>query len=58
MLMIKYELDQSNVPCVGIDIKLTGLFSSYVMIDNEQVPTKIVDYFRPKNISNIAFIAD
>lgn len=51
-----HELDQSEVPCAGIDIKLTGLFSSYVMTDNEQVSTKVVEYFHSKNISQIAFI--
>ncbi|MDC3417023.1 LacI family DNA-binding transcriptional regulator [Aquibacillus salsiterrae] len=51
-----YELDKSNIPCVGIDIPLTGPKSCYVMTDNQKVSSKIVEYLYLNSIKNVAFI--
>ncbi|SDK02657.1 LacI family DNA-binding transcriptional regulator [Sediminibacillus albus] len=51
-----YELDQSTVPCVGVDIELTGPQSSYVTTDNSKVAAKVVEYFYLHSVKDIAFI--
>ncbi|MFD1849739.1 LacI family DNA-binding transcriptional regulator [Oceanobacillus bengalensis] len=51
------ELDQSSMPCVGIDIKLTGPNSVYIMSDNIKAATLVVEYFHENAINNVAFIA-
>ncbi|SDY27654.1 LacI family transcriptional regulator [Evansella caseinilytica] len=51
-----YELDQSDVPCVGVDIQLTGRMSSYVMTDNVRVAAKVVEHLYLNSIRDIAYI--
>ncbi|MDG5788329.1 LacI family DNA-binding transcriptional regulator [Evansella sp. AB-P1] len=51
-----YELDQSDIPCVGVDIQLTGPMSSYVMTDNEKVSTKVVEHLYLHSVRDIAYI--
>ncbi|MGP4041410.1 LacI family DNA-binding transcriptional regulator [Gracilibacillus sp. D59] len=51
------ELDQSNVPCVGVDIELKGPRSSYVSTDNGKVSAKVVEYLYLNSIKEVAFIA-
>lgn len=51
-----YELDQSSIPCVGVDIELTGPKSSYVSTDNHKVSAEVVEYFYLHSIRDIAFI--
>ncbi|QGH34014.1 substrate-binding domain-containing protein [Gracilibacillus salitolerans] len=50
------ELDQSNVPCVGVDIELKGPRSSYVSTDNGKVSAKVVEYLYLNSIKEVAFI--
>ncbi|SHM97868.1 LacI family DNA-binding transcriptional regulator [Gracilibacillus kekensis] len=50
------ELDQSDVPCVGIDIELKGPRSSYVSTDNNKVSAKVVEYLYLNSIKGVAFI--
>jgi LacI family transcriptional regulator len=51
-----YELDQSDIPCVAVDIKLTGPRSSYVMTDNLKVSANVVEHFYLNGIREIAYI--
>lgn len=51
-----YELDQSTVPCVGVDIELTGPKSSYVTTNNVKVSTDVVEHFYLHSIRELAFI--
>lgn len=51
------ELDQSEIPCVGIDIKLTGKNSSYVMTDNIMVSRLAVEHVYEHTMGEVAFIA-
>ncbi|MDY0393701.1 substrate-binding domain-containing protein [Virgibacillus halophilus] len=50
------ELDRSNIPCVGIDIELTGPNSSYVTTDNEKVSESVVTHLYLNSIREVAFI--
>ncbi|SDM22851.1 LacI family DNA-binding transcriptional regulator [Sediminibacillus halophilus] len=51
-----YELDQSSVPCLGVDIEMTGPSSSYVTTDNSKVSAKVVEYFYLHSLKEVAFI--
>ncbi|WP_226037093.1 LacI family DNA-binding transcriptional regulator [Aquibacillus saliphilus] len=51
-----YELDQSNVPCVGVDIELKGPKSSFVTTDNNKASAKVIEYFYLNSIKEVAFI--
>ncbi|PWU69323.1 LacI family DNA-binding transcriptional regulator [Gracilibacillus dipsosauri] len=51
-----YELDQSDIPTVAVDLKLSGDRSSYVMTDNEKISRQVVEYFYLKGIRSIAFL--
>lgn len=50
------DLDQSNIPCIGIDIELTGSNSSYVMSDNIKISTKAVEHFYLCGYHEIGFL--
>lgn len=51
-----YKLDQSNIPCVGIDIELNGPRSSFVTTDNFKVGAKVIEHLYLQSIKDIAFI--
>lgn len=51
-----YELVQSEVPCVGVDLNLTGPNYSFVMTDNEKISTKVVEHLYLQNIREVGFI--
>lgn len=51
-----YELVQSEIPCVGVDLALTGPKYSYVMTDNEKISREVVEHFYLQNIREIGFI--
>lgn len=51
-----YKVDQSSIPCVGVDIELTGLKSSYVTTDNRKVSESVVEYLNSYAIREVAFI--
>ncbi|MEN2766821.1 LacI family DNA-binding transcriptional regulator [Ornithinibacillus xuwenensis] len=51
-----YELVQSEIPCVGVDLNLTGPRYSYVMTDNEKISSKVVEHLYLQNIRDIGFI--
>lgn len=51
-----YDLDASPIPCIGIDIELTGQGSCYIMSDNEKISPKVVEHFYMNGYRDIGFI--
>ncbi|UOQ48333.1 LacI family transcriptional regulator [Gracilibacillus caseinilyticus] len=51
-----YQLDQSDIPTVAVDLELSGERSSYVMADNEKISRQVVEYFYLNGIRKVAFI--
>ncbi|MBU9712845.1 LacI family DNA-binding transcriptional regulator [Evansella tamaricis] len=51
-----FDLAESYIPCIGIDIKLAGEKSGYVMTDNYKVSSKIVEYYYLLGHRDIAYI--
>lgn len=51
-----YELDQSPVPCIGIDLVLSGQNSGYIMSDNYNIATKVVEHFYLLGYRELGFI--
>src|SRR5690606_20172500 len=51
-----YELVQSEIPCVGVDLELSGPKYSYVMTDNMKISKMVVEHFYLQNIREIGFI--
>lgn len=51
-----YELDQSEIPTVAVDLKLTGERSSYVMTDNKKISRQVVEFFYLNGLRKVAFI--
>src|SRR5699024_9756828 len=49
-------LDKSDIPCVGVDIKLKGPRSSYVSTDNKKISAQVVEYLYLNSIKEVAFI--
>jgi len=50
-------LDESDVPCMGIDLELTGQNSSYVMTDNYKVSQLAVEYLYLNSVRDVGYIA-
>ncbi|ASF40707.1 LacI family transcriptional regulator [Halobacillus halophilus] len=51
-----YELDHSNIPCMGVDIELKGKRSAYIITDNLKVSSLAVEHFYLNGHRDIAFI--
>ncbi|MGA9288282.1 MAG: LacI family DNA-binding transcriptional regulator [Anaerobacillus sp.] len=51
-----YELVGSDIPCMGIDLELDGPSSSYVMTDNINLSTKVIQHLYLNSVKDIAFI--
>lgn len=51
-----YELVQSPIPCVGVDLQLEGPNFSYVMTDNMKMSWEVVEHLYLQNIREIGFI--
>lgn len=51
------KLDESDVPCMGIDLELTGQNSSYVMTDNYKVSQLAVEYLYLNSVRDVGYIA-
>lgn len=51
-----YELDKSEIPCVGVEIQLSGPDSSFVMSDNHNLVELAVDHLVSLGIKDIAYI--
>lgn len=50
------ELDQSGLPCIGIDLELKGPKSGYVMSDNYAIASKVVEHFYLLGYRELGFI--
>ncbi len=51
-----YQLDQSDIPTVAVDLELSGERSSFVMTDNYKISRQVVEYFYLNGIRKLAFI--
>ncbi|TYS17700.1 LacI family transcriptional regulator [Rossellomorea vietnamensis] len=51
-----YELVESDIPCIGIDLEIKGPRSSYVMTDNINLSRKVVEHLYLNSIREIGFI--
>lgn len=51
-----HTLDQSVIPCIGVDIALSGKNSSYIMSDNMKVSAKVVEHFYLSGYREIGFL--
>jgi len=51
-----YELDHSDIPCIGIDIVLSGKNSGYIMTDNTKIAYKVVEHFYLQDYREIGYI--
>lgn len=50
------ELDMSSIPCIGVDLELKGKKSGYVMSDNYQISSKVVEHFYLLGYRELGFI--
>lgn len=50
------ELDQSEIPCIGVDIELKGKTSGYIMSDNSKMGAKVVEQFYLEGFRDLGFI--
>lgn len=51
-----YDLVNSEIPCIGIDLVLDGPSSSYVMTDNIALAGKVIQHLYLNSVKNIGFI--
>ncbi|MBW5447049.1 LacI family DNA-binding transcriptional regulator [Cohnella sp. CFH 77786] len=51
-----HQLDQSDIPCIGVDIKLSGKNSAYIMSDNEKISAKVVEHLYLNGYRKIGFL--
>lgn len=49
-------LDMSSIPCIGVDLELKGKKSGYVMSDNFQIASKVVEHFYLLGYRELGFI--
>lgn len=50
------DLDDSDIPCIGVDLELKGKRSGYVMSDNVQMTSKVVEHFYLQGYRELGFI--
>ncbi len=50
------ELDQSEVPCIGVDLQLKGKNSGYIMSDNYKMSSKVVEHFYLLGYKELGYI--
>lgn len=51
-----YDLDQSDIPCIGVDIELKGLKSSFVLTDNRKVSSSVVEHLYLHSYREVGYI--
>ncbi|MCP3807478.1 LacI family DNA-binding transcriptional regulator [Paenibacillus sp. SEL1] len=51
-----FDLDASPIPCIGVDIELTGASSCYIMSDNQKISMKVVEHFYMNGYREMGFI--
>lgn len=50
------DLDMSSIPCIGVDLELKGNRSGYVMSDNFQMTSKVVEHLYLLGYRELGFI--
>ncbi|MNO93912.1 HTH-type transcriptional repressor PurR [compost metagenome] len=50
------ELDHSDIPCIGVDIQLTGKSSGYIMSENYKMSYKVVEHFYLQGYRDLGYI--
>ncbi|MNI10712.1 HTH-type transcriptional repressor PurR [compost metagenome] len=50
------ELDHSDIPCIGVDIQLTGKSSGYIMSENYKMSYKVVEHFYLQGYRELGYI--
>ena len=50
------ELDESDIPCIGVDIELFGEMSGHIMSDNYKMSSKVVEHFYLQGLRDLGFI--
>lgn len=50
------ELDNSSIPCIGVDMKLSGRSSGYIMSDNFKMSSKVVEHFYLQGYRELGYI--
>ncbi|GIP05053.1 LacI family transcriptional regulator [Paenibacillus lautus] len=50
------ELDESDIPCIGVDIELFGEMSGHIMSDNYKMSSKVVEHFYLQGFRDLGFI--
>ncbi|MCA0983744.1 LacI family transcriptional regulator [Halobacillus yeomjeoni] len=50
------EIAESDIPCMGIDLKLDGPRSSFIMTDNEKIGLKVVENLYLNKVRKVAYI--
>jgi len=51
-----HDLDMSSIPCIGVDLELKGKKSGFVMSDNFQISSKVVEHFYLLGYRELGFI--
>ncbi|MCD9020194.1 LacI family DNA-binding transcriptional regulator [Cohnella silvisoli] len=51
-----HMLDRSDIPCIGIDIRLSGDNSAYLMSDNAKISSRVVEHFYMSGYRDIGFL--
>ncbi|PRO66591.1 LacI family DNA-binding transcriptional regulator [Alkalicoccus urumqiensis] len=51
-----YDVDKSDIPCIGVDIRLSGPKSAYIMTDNLQIGTLAAEQFYMNGSRRLGFI--
>lgn len=50
------QLDNSSIPCIGVDMKLSGRSSGYIMSDNFKMSSKVVEHFYLQGYRELGYI--
>ncbi|MGD6804510.1 LacI family transcriptional regulator [Rossellomorea vietnamensis] len=50
------EITKSDIPCIGIDLKLDGPRSSYIMTDNTKIGLKVVEHLYLNQTRKVGYI--
>ncbi len=51
-----YELVEAGIPCMGIDLELSGPSASFVMSDNVNLSRQVIQHFYLHGIRDVGFI--
>lgn len=51
-----YELVREDIPCMGVDLELSGPKASFVMSDNVNLSRKVIQHFYLRGIRDIGYI--